>query len=217
MKDNTFYNHITQTLKRYLIAGLLIWVPITVTLFVLRFVMNILGAFFDYFPQSYQPQGSWSWSIPILGIVSAFLIMIVTGFLGTNFIGRRLVRFGEAIVNRIPLVNTVYNGAKQIMETFFAPENQGFKKVFLVEYPRKGLWSVSFQTGECDRKIESQLQKNMITIFIPTTPNPTSGFLMMIEREDAIALDITVEQALKFVISLGVVQPSVEQAKQAFK
>lgn len=194
-------------LRRYLIAGLFVWIPIWVTLLVIGFIISIIDSSFSLLPTQYQPQYWFGVHIPGLGLVFSLLIVFFTGMLVTNYLGRRLVRVGESMVQRIPFVSSIYSATKQVVETLFSSSGQSFRKVFLIEYPRKGIWSVAFQTGNGAAELNKKTGQDLITLFIPTTPNPTSGFLMMVPREEAIELDISVDQALKFVISLGVVQP----------
>lgn len=197
-------------IRRYLIAGLLVWTPILVTFIVLRFIVELLDKTLDLLPTIYKPEHLIGFNLPGFGVVLSIAIVFVTGMVATNFFGKKLVALAESIVGRIPLVRSIYNAVKQVATTIFAKDGQSFKKVYLVEYPRKGLWSVAFQTGTCAEEIEQHVGDEMLTIFVPTTPNPTSGFLMMVPRRDAIELAMSVDQALKLVISLGVVQPTIE-------
>ncbi len=198
--------------RRYIIAGLLVWLPIWVTLLVIRFLVELLDGTMSLLPRAYQPDSLIGFHIPGLGVLISILIVFFTGMLVTNFLGRKIIELGEALVARIPLVRTIYMATKQVLETLFSSSSESFRQVALIEYPRKGLWSIAFQTGNCAQEIASKAGHDMITVFVPTTPNPTSGFLMMVPKEDVIALDMTVDQALKLVISLGVVQPNNGEA-----
>lgn len=197
-------------IRRYFISGLLVWVPIWVTILAIKFLMNILGATILLLPQRYQPDNLIGFHIPGIGVVITLFIIFFTGIIAANFLGKKLVAVWDAIVGRIPLVRSVHAGVKQIMQTLFTPGGQSFRKVLLVEYPRAGLWSIAFQTGDGTPEVTSSLHEEaMVSLFIPTTPNPTSGFLMMIPKKNVIELNMSVDQALKFVISLGVVQPTM--------
>lgn len=190
------------------ISGVLTWIPILVTVFAIKFLVDLLSKSLVLLPTKYQPDALLGFHIPGVGVLLTIIVIFVTGIFTANFLGRRLVGFGDAIVARIPLVRTIYAGVKQVTETMFAPGGQSFRKVLLVEYPLSGVWSIAFQTGEGSKEIENALNgEPIVSYFIPTTPNPTSGFLMMAPRSKVIELDISVDQALKFVISLGVVQP----------
>lgn len=197
--------------RRYIVAGLLVWAPIMVTLLVIRFIVELLDGTLSLLPNAYQPEQLIGFNIPGLGVLLSVSIVFFTGMMVTNILGKKLIHLGELLVDRIPLVRSIYNAVKQVATTIFAKDGQAFKKVYLVEYPRKGMWSIAFQTGNCAEEVEKHIGQKMLTIFIPTTPNPTSGFLMMIPMSEGIELDMTVDQALKLVISLGVVQPNLEE------
>jgi uncharacterized membrane protein len=196
------------TLRKYFISGLLVWMPIWVTLLVIKFIVDMLSKSLLLLPQDYQPDYLLGFHVPGIGVIVTVIIILVTGLLAANFIGSRVVAFGDALMARIPLVRSVYTGVKQVTQTLFTPGGQSFRKVLLVEYPREGTWCLAFQTGEGNQEIEGKLnsQESMVSYFIPTTPNPTSGFLMMAPKSKVIELDMSVDQALKYVISLGVVQ-----------
>ena len=160
--------------------------------------------------ERYQPDVLLGVHIPGMGAVITLLVIFFTGVIAANFLGRRLVALGDAVVARIPLVRTIYTGVKQVTQTMFTPGGKSFRKVLLVQFPHEGVWSIAFQTGSAAKPVEIALNHEpMVSYFIPTTPNPTSGFLMMAPKSKVIELDMSVDQALKFVISLGVVQPKV--------
>lgn len=198
-------------LRRYLIAGLLVWLPIWVTILVFKFLIDAMDNTLALIPAAYQPDKLLGFHIPGLGVIVSLTVLIVTGMLVSNFIGRHLVALGEYILIRIPLVRSVYMATKQVLETVFSSKGQAFRKVLLVEYPRKGLWSIAFQTGQGSTELNNALHSDLVSIFIPTTPNPTSGFLMMLPRNEVIELEMSVDEALKFVISLGVIQPGLKK------
>ena len=196
--------------RRYLAAGLLVWLPIWATLVVIRFLVDLLDGTLSLLPHAYRPEQLFGFHLPGLGVVLSLVVVYSTGLVATNFFGRRLVASGEAILARIPFVRTIYNAVKQVLQTILSSDTQAFRNVYLVEYPRAGLWSIAFQTGSGTTEINNETGKDMITIFIPTTPNPTSGYLMMVPREDAIDLSMSIDEALKMVISLGVMHPNGE-------
>ena len=206
-------------IRRYLIAGLLVWVPILVTVFVIQFIVSIMDKSLALLPKAWQPVNLLGFHAPGLGVVLSLLVLFFTGMFVTNFLGRRLVALWDNIIDRIPLVRAVYSAVKQVMNTIFMPGGNAFRKVLLVEYPRRGMWSIAFQTSESGDHFNKQVGEEMVTVFIPTTPNPTSGFLMMVPRSDVKTVDISVDQAIKFVISLGVVQPIsfIEEALRSEK
>jgi len=195
-------------LRKYFISGLLVWLPIWVTLLVIKFLVDILSKSLLLLPHSYQPDVLLGFHVPGIGVIITLVVILLTGIFAANIIGGRLVALGDSIMARIPLVRTVYMGVKQVLHTLFTPGGQSFRKVLLVEFPHPGSLSIAFQTGEVGRDIDGSFDvEPMVTYFIPTTPNPTSGFLMMAPRSKVIELEMSVDQALKFVISLGVMQP----------
>ena len=199
---------ILSTLRRYFISGLLVWIPIVVTIFVIHFVLNLLDSSLLLLPSRAQPDYLLGYDIPGFGVVITLVVIFATGFLAANFFGKRLVKLWDKLINRIPLVRSLHSGVKQMMETLLSSSGHSFRKVVLVEYPASGLWSIAFQTGAGTPEIQHCLGGDeIVTVFIPTTPNPTSGFLMYAKKKDVIELKMPVDQALKFVISLGVVQP----------
>jgi uncharacterized membrane protein len=204
-------------LRRCFISGLLLWLPIWVTLLVIKFLVDMLGSTILLLPRQYQPDALFGFHIPGVGFLITLLVIILTGVLAANFMGRSLVRGWDSLIERIPLIRSIYSSVKQVSETLFTPGGQSFRKVLLVQYPHAGMWTIAFQTGDSTHEVDKALDnKDMVSFFVPTTPNPTSGFLMMAARKDVMELDMTVDQALKFVISLGVVQP-IERVKKIEK
>ncbi|WP_018143891.1 MULTISPECIES: DUF502 domain-containing protein [unclassified Thioalkalivibrio] len=195
------------SLRRYLIAGLLVWLPLIVTGFVIKLLVDLLDFTILLLPPPWRPEAILGFSIPGAGIVLAVVVVFVTGVVVANIVGRKLVSVGESIVRRIPLVSSIYGAVKQVTETVLSDGGQAFRKVMLIEYPRRGLWSVGFMTGVAVGEVQDRTERDVITVFVPTTPNPTSGFVIMVPREEAIELDMTVEDGLKFVMSMGVVTP----------
>lgn len=200
-----------KAIRSYLIAGLVVWLPILVTFIVLRFIVDLLDNTIALFPDKYQPQHLLGFEIPGLGVIISLFMLLITGILATNFLGQRFVMLSESILDRIPLVRSIYNSTKQVIQAILSTNSQAFRKVLLVEYPRQGIWSVAFQTGVSSFASELQNGEEMISVFIPTTPNPTSGFLMLVPKASARELSMSVDEALKFVISLGVMQPKANE------
>lgn len=204
-------------IRKYLISGLLVWLPIWVTLLVVKFLVDLLSKSLLLLPPEWQPDVLLGVHVPGIGVIITLVVIFLTGVLAANVLGRGFVSLWDAVVERIPLVRTVYTGVKQVTETLFKPGGQSFRKVLLVEYPCPGVWSIAFQTGEVRKEIEEQVNAGpMVSYFIPTTPNPTSGFLMMAPKNKVIEVEMSVDQALKFVISLGVVSP-IGNAQKQFK
>lgn len=195
-----------KSLRGYLLAGLVVWLPILVTIGVLRFIIDLLDNTLALIPKGYKPDQLIGVHIPGLGVILSLVLLLATGIFATNFFGQRLVSWGEALLSKIPLVRSIYNAVKQVMNTVFSTNSEAFRKVLLVEYPRKGLWSLAFQTGSVSTEINSKLNDEMLSLFIPTTPNPTSGFLLMLPKREAVELNMSIDEALKLIISLGVMQ-----------
>jgi len=193
--------------RRYVIAGLLVWVPILVTVLVVRFILDLMDQTLLLLPAAVRPEALLGVHIPGLGLVLAVLLLIFTGMLVSNIIGRSLVGLWEDLLNRIPFVRALYSGVKSFSTTILSNQGNSFKKVLLIEYPRKGVWSVGFQTAGDLPLISQHTGEPQVCVFIPTTPNPTSGFIVMVPRSQAIELEMSVDAAMKMIVTLGVVVP----------
>ena len=191
------------TLRKYLIAGLLVWLPLAATVGIIKLVIDLLDKLILLLPVSYQPDTY----IPGLGLLLAIGVLVLTGMLAANLLGRQLVSLWEAILSRIPIVRNIYNAVKQIASTVLTSKGKSFRKVVLAEYPRKGIWSIGFLTNEEVAFDCKDIQGNMVAVFLPTTPNPTSGFILMFPKEELTELNMSVEEGFKFIISIGVVVP----------
>jgi uncharacterized membrane protein len=196
-----------RIVRRYLVAGLLVWLPILATVLVVRFILELMDRTLLLLPQSLRPQAVFGVQIPGLGAILAVLLLLLTGLLVTNIIGRSLVRAWEDLLARIPFVRAVYSGVKSFSTTILSNSGNSFKKVLLIEYPRQGLWSIGFQTAADVPLVGAHTGEPMLCVFIPTTPNPTSGFIMMVPRSQAIELDMSIDSAMKMIVTLGVVVP----------
>jgi|SRR5690606_27704763 len=193
-------------LRRYLVAGLLVWVPVAATILVFRLLIGLLDRILLLFPPPIRERLD-DVPIPAFGAMLALLIVVGTGMFVANLFGRRLVAWYEALLARIPFVRTVYGGVKSFTEVVLSDKNTAFKKALLIEYPRRGVYSLAFQTSDDPREVQDVTAENVVTVFLPTTPNPTSGFILFVPRTDIIELEMSVEDALKMIISLGVVVP----------
>lgn len=201
------------SLRRYLVAGLLIWVPLGVTLLIVTFLVDLMDQTLLLLPGAIQPEVLLGFRIPGLGLVLTAIIVLTTGMVVTNLFGRELINLGERIVRRIPLVRSIYAAVKQVTESMFSSD-KSFRKVVLVEYPRTGSWSLAFQTGNGAEEVCRKTGKDLTNVFIPTTPNPTSGFFLMVPREEVIELDMSVDDGLKMLLSVGVVVPPHRKASR---
>ncbi|MBL1142294.1 MAG: DUF502 domain-containing protein [Proteobacteria bacterium] len=195
------------TLRKYIIAGLLVWLPLAATIVIIKLVIDLLDKTILLLPPEWQPATVLGFSIPGFGVILAISILLITGMLAANLFGRRLVSFWESILNRIPLVRSIYNSVKQISTTLFDSKGKSFRKVVMLEYPRKGLWSIGFLSNDNVSTDIDGLNAGLVAVFVPTTPNPTSGFIIMTPREDITELDMTIEEGFKFIISMGVITP----------
>lgn len=196
-----------QLIKRYFITGLLIWVPLVITGWVLSLIVSTLDQSLRLLPTSIHPQTLVGFAIPGAGAVLTLVMILLTGLLAANFIGQKLVVWWEKLLARIPVVNSVYNSVKQVSDTLFSPNGNAFRKALLVQYPREGSWTVAFMTGAPGGDIVNHLAGEHVSVYVPTTPNPTSGFFLMMPVKDVVELDMTVDEALKYIISMGVVAP----------
>ncbi|HSC47223.1 MAG TPA: DUF502 domain-containing protein [Gammaproteobacteria bacterium] len=201
-------------LRRYLFTGLLIWIPLGVTLFIFQLFIGYMDRLVTLFPRAWQPIELVGFDIPGLGVILALLILLLTGFLASNYLGRLLLGLGNEVLEHIPLVRSVYSAAKQISDTMFANKGKSFRKVVMIRYPQKDTWSLAFQTGETLGELDEKVPGHKISVFVPTTPNPTSGFLLMVPPEDVIELEMSVDDALKMIISLGVIVPPWPKPKE---
>ncbi|MEE9136301.1 MAG: DUF502 domain-containing protein [Gammaproteobacteria bacterium] len=196
-----------KRIRRYIVAGLLVWVPLGVTLFLLKVLVDLMDQTLLLLPPPYRPDALFGFHIPGLGILLSLAVLLVTGILAANLVGRQLVHLWESILQRIPFVRSIYSAAKNFAEIVLTDANQSFNKVLLIEYPRKGLYSLCFQTSTYLGEVQARTGEDVICVFVPTTPNPTSGLILMVPKSDVIELEMDVEDALKMVVSLGVVVP----------
>ena len=196
-----------EALKRYLIAGLLVWVPLGITIWVLQLLISTLDQTLLLVPSGARPEALFGFHIPGLGAVLAFAILLLTGVVAANFFGARLIAIWESVLGRIPVVKSIYSSVKQVSDTLLSDSGNAFRKALLVEYPYQGCWTIAFQTGIPAVAVAGHLASEHVSVYVPTTPNPTSGFFLMLPRSRVHELDMTVDEALKYIISMGVVAP----------
>lgn len=204
----TFYQTLGARLRGYFLAGVLFTAPISLTLYLtyifLKFVDNQVT---PLIPDEYNPSHYLPFSLPGLGLVIVIIFFILVGWFAKNFLGRLLTRIAEYIVHRLPIVSAIYKGLKQIFETVMTSQSQAFRDVVMFEFPRKGLWAIGFVTGTTQGEVQRLTKDEVVNVFYPTTPNPTSGFLMFIPKQDLIYMEMSVEEALKMIISGGILTP----------
>jgi uncharacterized membrane protein len=196
-----------KRLRRYIVAGILVWLPLGLTILLLRFAVRLMDRSLLLIPEQYRPEALLGFPIPGLGAVLTIVLLLVTGVLAANFVGRAFVGGWESLMDRIPVVRSIYSAAKNFAEIVFSDSSHAFKNVLLVEYPRKGIYSLAFQTSSQLGEVQGRTGEEVVGCFVPTTPNPTSGFIIIVPKRDVTVLDMEVDEALKMIISLGVVVP----------
>src|SRR6185312_17005929 len=194
-------------LRRYLVAGVLVWLPILACLWVITFIVNLMDRTLLLLPEQYRPANLVGFPLPGLGILFALIVVLVTGLLVTNLIGRRLVQYWDGLMRRIPLVRSIHGGVKSFAESVFSSSNS-FRTVVMLEYPRKGIWTIGFVTADDIAEVSQKTGVPHACVYVPTTPNPTSGFIMLVPRAEIVELDMTVDAAMKMIITCGVVVPA---------
>ena len=194
-------------MKRYFITGLLIWIPLIITIWVLKFIFDVLDQSLLLLPIAFQTESWLGFHIPGLGAILTIATVLATGFLATNFVGAQLVEWWHDVLQRIPVVNSIYSSVKQISDTLFSSSGQAFRKALLVQWPMPGTWTIAFLTGTPGGDVTRHVPPDCVSVYVPTTPNPTGGYFVIVARKDVIELDMSVDQALKYIISMGVVPP----------
>jgi uncharacterized membrane protein len=193
--------------KKYFITGLLIWIPLVITIWVLKVIFDALDQSLLLLPEAARTERWLGTHVPGLGAVMTILVVFLTGVFATNFFGARLVQLWHDVLHRIPVVNSIYSSVKQISDTLFSSSGQAFRKALLVQWPREGMWTIAFLTGTPGADVARKVPPDCVAVYVPTTPNPTGGYFVILPRKDVIELEMSVDQALKYVISMGVVPP----------
>ena len=201
-----------KRLRNYFISGLLFWIPLALSVIVIKFFLELVN---NLIPQKYLPEAIFKLdtTIPGSGIILVLLVILITGVMVTNILGRKLVALWEKVLNKIPGFRNVYNVLKKVSDTVFNTSTESFRKAFLIQYPSKGIWVIAFQSGDYRGEAKSIIGEEIMNLFVPTTPNPTSGFFVLMAKKDAFELDMSVEEAFKLVISAGVVTPNSVKIK----
>ena len=200
---------IAKALKKYLITGVLVWLPIAVTIWAMTYIISAADRLISLLPESWQPQHFWGFNIPGLGIVAATVVLFVTGVFAANVLGRRILGAWDSLLGRIPVVKSIYSSVKKVSESLLSDSSRSFKTPVLVPFPQPGIWTIAFVSGHIPDKLKGSLSQDddYISVYVPTTPNPTGGYYIMVKKSDVRELDMSVDQALKYVISLGMVMP----------
>jgi uncharacterized membrane protein len=203
---------VQRRVKRYFITGLLIWIPLAITVWVLTMIVRTMDQSLLLLPQAIRPETLLGFYIPGIGAVMTILVVLGTGLIAANIVGQRMVRFWEGLLARIPVVKSIYYSVKQISDTLFSGSGEAFRKVLLVRYPHPEAWSVAFQTGTPADDVGRLTGDELVSVFIPTAPSPVNGFFFFVRKRDTIELDMSVDDALKYIVSMGVVAPAVRDA-----
>lgn len=206
-----------SALRKWLIAGLLVIVPLVITLGVLNWIIGTLDQTLAILPEAWQPDKLLGVHIPGFGVILTLLILLLVGGIASNFIGRKLVGWGDALVRRIPVVRSIYSSVKQVSDTVFSDSGNAFRTAVLVQWPREGVWTVAFVTGQPSGEVAALLRDEYVSVFVPTTPNPTGGYFVLVRRSECIELEMSVDAALKYIVSMGVVAPPDLTAIEEFK
>lgn len=196
-----------RNLKRYLVTGLLVWVPVAVTFFALRLLVNFVDQSLLLIPRPYRPETLLGFTIPGLGTILTLAVLLLTGMLVSNLLGRSVLSASEKQLGRIPIVGAIYRGSKQLTETLLSPNSKSFRKVVLIRWPHRDSRTIAFVTGSTLGEVQERTEEDLVCVFLPTTPNPTSGFILMVPRREVIELDMAVDEAFRMIVSLGVVVP----------
>jgi uncharacterized membrane protein len=194
-------------IRRWLLAGLLVLVPLAVTVWLLNWIIGTLDQTLQILPADWHPDKLLGFHIPGFGVLLALAIVLSIGALATNFLGKKLVSWWDALLSRIPIVRSIYSSVKQVSDTLFSENGNAFRKALLVQWPREGVWTIAFQTGMPGGDVANHLQGDYLSVYVPTTPNPTGGYFIMLPKADCIELKMSVDEALTYVISMGVVVP----------
>ena len=202
-------------LRKYLIAGLLIWLPLAITLWVIDFIVTTMDRTLTVLPPSWHPDQVLGMHVPGLGLIMSVIILLVTGMLAANIIGARMFAWWESVLVKIPIVRPIYSSVKQVSDTLFASKGQSFRKVVLIQFPQRGQWTYGFVVGTPGSAVERDVGPDAITVYVPTAPNPTSGYVLIVPPSEVREMDVTVDDALKFRLSMGVVPPAARVHKSA--
>jgi len=202
-------------MRKYFVTGLLILVPLAITLWVLNLIIGTMDQSLLLLPEKWRPGALLGFHVPGIGALLTLLFVFLIGLLTRNFIGKQVVAWWEAVLQRIPVVNSIYSSVKQVSDTLFSSSGNAFRKAVLVQYPRAGSWTIAFLTGVPGGDVKTYLTGDYVSVYVPTTPNPTSGFFLMMPKAETIELNMSVEEALKYIVSMGVVTPGAAVPEQA--
>ena len=201
-----------KSIRKWLLAGLLVIVPLGITVWVLEWILSSLDKTLLILPSQWRPDALIGFHIPGFGVILAFSILLLVGAVASNFFGKKLVTWWDGLLNRIPVVRSIYSSVKQVSDTLFSDSGTAFRKAVLVQWPRPDVWTIAFVTGSPGGDVVNHLQGEYLSVYVPTTPNPTGGYFVMLKRTDCIELNMSVDEALKYIVSMGVVVPNSPKA-----
>lgn len=208
-----FWVRVKAAVRANLLAGLIVLLPVTATIYAVILFTEIVDRSLLLLPAAYRPSNFLPFDIPGLGLIVVLIVLYLAGLFVRNFLGRKLINLGERVMSYIPFVDPFYRAVKQLIETIIGTSNRDFKRVVLVEYPRKGIYALAYVTGTASGEIQERTDKKVINLFLPTTPNPTSGFYLMVPESEVIALDMKVEESFKVLISGGIINPEDKEKR----
>ena len=210
--ENTYKKNIFLKIRRYFFTGLAITAPLGITIYLSFIFINFVDSKVkNLVPEKYNPDNYLPFDIPGTGLVVAIFSLIVIGFFTAGIFGRFFVNIGENLINKLPIIRSIYNALKQIFQTILGSSSKAFREVVVIEYPRKGLWAIAFITSETKGEVKNKLKNACVNVFLPTTPNPTSGFMLFVPKKDLIRLDMNIEEGMKLVISGGIITPPIRK------
>jgi uncharacterized membrane protein len=199
-----------KSIRKWLLAGLLVIVPLGITVWVLEWIISSLDQTLLILPQTWRPDSLLGVHIPGFGVILAFAILLTVGAVASNFFGKKLVIWWDSLLNRIPVVRSIYSSVKQVSDTLFSDSGNAFRKAVLIQWPREHVWTIAFVTGTPGGDVVNHLQGDYVSVYVPTTPNPTGGYFVMLKKTDCIELNMSVDEALKYIVSMGVVAPGAQ-------
>ena len=202
-----------SNLRKWMFAGLLVIVPVAITIWLIEWMLSTLDRTLLILPEAWHPDKLIGFHIPGFGLILAVISLLIVGAAASNFLGKKVVVWGDAVLHRIPVVRSIYSSVKQVSDTLFSENGNAFRKAVMIEWPRPGVWTIAFVTGKPNGELLKHLKDDFVSIYVPTTPNPTGGYFVLLKMSDCIELDMSVDEALKYIVSMGVVSPKIMPIK----
>ena len=202
-----------SSLRKWMFAGLLVIVPVAITIWLIEWMLSTLDKTLLILPEAWHPDKLLGFHIPGFGLILAVISLLIVGAAASNFLGKKVVVWGDAVLHRIPVVRSIYSSVKQVSDTLFSENGNAFRKAVMIEWPRSNVWTIAFVTGKPNGELLKHLKDDFVSIYVPTTPNPTGGYFVLLKMSDCIELDMSVDEALKYIVSMGVVSPKIMPIK----